>query len=252
MNLFKSKTKIPEENEITFEAASIATILWTDEGFRPEGDIIKLGEELTNYFKENNIVCNFNTTKKNDSMDRIDFDDIYIDGNQIDSHLYLGNRDEGHRAKIVVNANLEFRENPLDAQKTVELINSVLETEKSICGLIYNKIPKSCLLGNPMYSSSIISVESGDPYITEIIKYALPDNKIEFEQSILQGKIDPVLSRKILDAYSVLLFNQEGPITYEEIQGSIDRLNAKQSGMIIYDSGNAFPVKTLNYEVPAI
>ncbi len=251
MKLFKSKPKIPEE-EITFEAASIATILWTDEGFRPKRSIEETGEELAEYFNENNIVCNFNPTKKNDSMDRIDFDNIDIDGNQINSHFYLGNKNEGHRAKIVVDANPEFRENPLNAQKTVELITSVLETEKSVCGLIYNKIPESYLLGNPMYLSNIISIESGDPDIAEIIKYALPNKKGEFEQSLRKGEIGSTLSKKILDAYSVLLLNQEGLITYEEIQDYMDRLNVKQSGMIIYGGSDTFPVKTLNYEVPAI
>lgn len=103
-----------------------------------------------------------------------------------------------------------------------------------------------------MYLSNIVSIEPRDPYIAKIIKYALPDNKTEFEQSLLQNKIDLVLSKKILDVYSVLLLNQKGPITYEEIQNSIDRLNAKQSGMIIYDYSNTFPVKTLNYEIPII
>lgn len=252
MTLFKSKTKIPKEKEITFEAASISTILWTDEGFRPEGNIVKRGEELTEYFNKHNIVCNFNPTEKNDSMDRIDFETIDIDGNKIDPQFYPGNRDEWRRAKIVVNANPEFRENPLNAKKTVELTTSILETEKSICGLIYNKIPESYLLGNPRYLSSIVSVESGDPDIAEIIKYALPDNKIEFEQSLREGKIDLRLSKKILDAYSVLLLNQGGPITYEEIQGFIDKFNVKQSRMILYENGTKIPTKTLNYEVPAI
>ena len=252
MKLFKSKTKIPEENEIAFEVASISTILWTEKGFKPEGNIVKSGEELAKYFNENNIICNFNPTKKKDFMDRIDFDNIDIDGNQIDPHIYLGNRDEGHRAKIVVNANPEFRENPLDAQKTVDLINSILETEKGICGLVYNRIPKSCSLGTPIYSSNIVSVESGDPDIKEIIKYALPKDKSEFEQSLRESEIDPRLSKKILDAYSVLLLNQRGPITYEEIQDSMDKFKVKQSRMIVYESGDKIPVKTLNYEMPAI
>ncbi|RLI99879.1 MAG: hypothetical protein DRP06_02805 [Candidatus Aenigmatarchaeota archaeon] len=251
MNLFKSKTK-PLKEEITFEAASLSTILWTDEGFIPKGSIEETGEELAEYFNKNNIVCNFNPTKKDNSMDRIDFPDFDIKGNQIDSHIYLGNRDEGHRAKIVVNANPEFRENPLDAKKTVELITSVLETEKSICGLIYNKIPQAYSLGNPKYLSNIVSVESRDPDIAEIIKYELPNSKTKFEQSLLKGEIDPILSKKILDIYSILLLNQKEPVTYEEIQSSINRLDAKQSGMILYGNGDKIPVKTLNYEVPAV
>lgn len=264
--------------DITFEAVNITTVLWTDHGFEPEPEdsIVTVGKELKEIFARGNVVGElskmlevseadveyhsprFEPTKGNEHIKLTKFNNIKMNGVTVDElilRVHVCNRVEGSRAKITVSANLDFREHPHDTMTTVNLMNSIFKKEEDICRFIHEKIPESFSLGGVKYISNIASVESNDPAIDVIIESVLASGKTEFEFSPHCADAGRVLDKKkILDAYHVLLptgtlISDAEPITPEAIRDAIDRVEAKQSKMIIYQSNKKIPTKTLNYEI---
>ena len=257
-------------DNITFEAANIATILWPDQGFEPEyeGGIVAVGKKLTEEFANENITDKlreklglnsdqmvyhqpkFDTTKGNEHIKLTRFsNDVGMNGVTADEvifRVHVCNRIDGRRAKITVFTNFDLREHPLSASEMVALMNLVFRKEEELCRFIHEKIPESFSLGGVKYISNIASVESRDEDVDSIIESVFDKTEL---------KVEPISNeKKLLDAYHVLLPNNEllsdnESITSESIRKAMNDVKAKQSKMIIYHANEKIPVKTLNYEI---
>lgn len=265
-------------DDITFGAASIATILWPEEGFDPgdNGGIVSVGEKLTKEFDDKRVfdeLCdefgfdkehnkayrhpNFELSRGNEHIRLTKFTDTQLNGStakDIILRVYVCNRIERRRAKITIFANFDFTSHPLNAVELTNFMGLVFNKEEDICKFIHEKIPDSYNLGDVKYISSIASVESGDENIDGIIESVLSrsDGDSKFEYTSNSG---PVSENKILDAYYVLLSGKlllstdRGSTTPEKIQDAISKYKATQSKMIIYQANEKIPAKTLNYEI---
>lgn len=264
---------------ITFEAASIDTILWPEEGFNPEGEdgIIGVGEKLTKEFDNKHLLdklCDefdfnkecmgnyihpqYERAKGLEHIRLTKFTNIEMfDGvtaKDIILRVYVCDRTMKRRAKITVSANFDFKNHPLNAMELTDLMNRVFEKEHNICKFIYGKIPESYQLGDIKYASSIASVESGDKDINDIIGSTLvrSDETIKFDY---MSNSSQVSENKTLDAYYVLLSGKlllstdRESITLEKIRDAISKRKATQSKIVIYQSNEQIPAKTLNCEV---
>lgn len=263
-------------SDITFEAVTVATILWPDYGFEPEhdGGIVAVGKKLTEHFtnehipdklcetlgldREHNMVYSrpkFDAAKGNEHIKLTRFADIEINGviaDEIIVRVHVCNRIERSRAKITIFANFEFRDHPLSAIEIVDLVDSVFKKEEDICRFIHKEIPESFSLGNIKYISNIASVESGDRDIDSIIESVFISDKTKFE--FLPNPEHVPDEKKMLDAYYVLLSDKtlvsadRRSITPETIRDVLIDCKAKQSKTITYQTKNKIPAKTLNYE----
>lgn len=263
---------------ITFEAASIDTILWPEEGFDPEGEdgIIGVGEKLTKEFDNKHLLdelCDefdfnkegmgnyihpeYERSKGREHIRLTKFTNIEMCGvtaKDMIMRVYVCDRTVERRAKITVSANFDFKNHPLNAMELTDLMNRIFEKEHDICKFIYGKIPESCHLGDINYVSSIASVESGDKDLNDIIGSVLvrSDENIKFKY---MSNLNQVSESKTLDAYYVLLSGKlllstdRESITPEKIIDAISKRKAIQSKIVIYQSNEQIPAKTLNCEV---
>jgi len=261
---------------ITFEAASIDTILWPEEGFNPEGEdgIIGVGEKLTKEFDNKHLLdelCDefdkermgnylhpeYELSKGLEHIRLTKFTNIEMCGvtaKNIILRVYVCDRTVKRRAKITISANFDFKNHPLNAMELTDLVNRIIEKEHNICKFVYGKIPEAYHLGDIKYISSIASVESGDKDIKDIIGSVLvsSDENIKFKYT---SNSNQVSENKTLDAYyallsgKLLLSTDRESITIEKIRDAISERKATQSEIVIYQSNEQIPAKILNCEV---
>jgi hypothetical protein len=169
---------------------------------------------------------------------------------KFNTRLYVCNKDERRRAKIVVLEDLDFRNTSYDAKKLVTMMDTVLEFQNSVGKFIFDNIPKEFNLGDIIYKSNIISIESDDKEIKGIIESIFDVKEKRFVRS---PKYKDITDEKLLDAYYVLLSHRgliSKDITKKLIEEEIDKHKVKQSNIIFYqENGGKIPTKTVNYEV---
>lgn len=262
-------------NDILFGAASIATIFWTAEGFTPssKNGVVDVGTSLVKHLDEKDVingiikmmppetessikgqlVLNFCDTCNNEYIEIIDLHNIQYELynlKRFTSRINLCNKEENRRAKIVMLMDLDFRDTPLNAKKMVETMDVFLLFQEAVGRFIYKNIPSEFMLGDVIYESNIISVESDDKELETIID-SMYD--IKAKKFIKKPKYKDMTDRKLLDAYYVLLSHGDlisKDMTEKLMEAEFVEHNVKQSNMVFHqENGGKVPSKTLNFEI---
>ena len=260
---------------IKFGGASIATVFWTNRGFTPSPatGVVEAGEKLLAHLEEKKIIddilrmmphmegegikgqlgLTFNYAIGNEYIEIVDLRDIsypLYNLKKFGARIFICNNEEGRRAKVVTLMDLDFKESPINAKEMVKTIETFLEFQASVCRFIYDNIPLNFELGEVIYRSNIVSVESNDKEIDVIIEsiYDLKTNKF-----IIKPMYTEIEDEKLHDTYYVLLSHKDlisKEINRKLIEDEMSKHKVKQSNMIFYQENEVkVPAKTLNYEI---
>lgn len=261
--------------EILFGAASIATVLWTSNGFIPNSTngVVDTGLKLVKHFNDRNIIDGiikkmpdeiqesikaspeliFNDSRDNENIEIVELHNLsykLYNIKKFNTKLYVCNKEQNRRAKIVVLENLDFKDTLYDPIKLSTTINTVLEFQKSVAEYVFSNIPKQFELGDLYYKSNIVSIESNDKEIDGIIDSIYDIQGKKFRKA---PKYKDITDKKLIDTYYVLLSHQDlisKNINEKLIRDEIVEHKVKQSNMILYqENGGKIPTKTVNYEV---
>lgn len=270
-----------------FNEADVQTILWTEEGFRPEPNIREVGRKLKAElekkidsepdsplnilvdailkkfgkdraeFKEAQIgfdetigIEHLTLTRLND-IESNEEDPCKISISKIIPRIYICNRTSDMRAKITVSSHVVLKGN-CDIKKTSGAIVRICKFHEETAKDIFNIIPKSFELGGIKYLSDIISIESGNRRISSIIdsKFSQEGKLFEINGNSIN---DADLEQELLETYSILVYNKnidtDFSVSYDDLAENFNRFKIKQSRMHFYQPHEPIPAKILNFEI---
>jgi hypothetical protein len=258
---------------ITFDAAKITTLSWTNDGFSP--DIIACGRELLNYLNDVNIIqkileffaarvdikidesiinsikLEFSEERGNEYIKVLDVDDVKIhayNANKFTIRIYICNKNLGRRAKIYVSSSLGFGAPGLNAEQAVSMSHCIKDVEDKISAFIHEYIPAKYNLGPILYASNIISIESSDDEIKTLLQSTFDINNNEFRDITNDLRIG---NTKLLDTYYVLINCKSlgyTELNNQKIKKEIIAHRGEQSVILFNRENGDILTKTMNRE----
>lgn len=212
-----------------FTGASLANIVWYERGV--EADILTASRQVKNSLEDKNVeesICKelgLSPERNLNIKISVDFDDkigLYWvnlkDIGLIKRGLYdlkfrpsvvLGQGHLNMKTKVVATSDAKFNKE-YTSRRTIDILSALSKQGMEICQIIGQAIPNEELEMGKFnhYNVCVASVESSDPQIKDIINSYLDTEtgKIYTDEDKKTEITDPILTRKIIDSYGVLLF----------------------------------------------